>query len=634
MKTKLIAITSILERSAFLHKGAAFIGGVFLFILLCLSTADVILRYVFARSITGVFEISGPLLVIIIFLVIGFPNLHQGHISIDVLLDKLSLKHRAAANIIITFFSLLMVSLLIWYSIAYGLSQWETHTRVAGWGIPILPILFLIPFGYMLLWLLLLRDFLRNLVKGLTLHFEGRLWLLSLAVVALTLIIIAFWVQPAFWNINRFTVGIIGTAIMVFLLLTGLPIAIAMMLADFIFLAHLYGVSGGYVFLGGWTFSILSNYTWTILAFFMLMGYVILHADFGKDLFHSAFKWFGRMPGGLALATVAGGAAFATVTGVAAATTIIGGAIAIPEMRKYKYDDLLSSGAICAAATLGPMIPPSVGFVVYGLITENSIGDLFVSGIVPGLMLTFAFMLYIYIKCRLDPQVAVRGPSARFSEKIVSLKYCWPVMLIFLTIVFGLFFGIFTPTEAGACGAATTFIIGAAFKRLNWNKLFSIFRDTGIMVGIMFFIIISAIIFGHFISVSQIPENVQRIVNELALSPIAVAVSLSFLYLILGCLLDPVAIIIITVPAFYDLVLGLGYDPIWFGVLVVLLTNLGMITPQVGMVCWGLKGTVPDLSLTKIFQGSVPFVWCTLFVWVLIIVFPQIATWLPNLLHR
>lgn len=637
MKDRLISVISLLNKTTYIHKGAALLGSVILFLLLCLSFVDVIGRYLFSHSIPGVVEISGPIIVIVVFLLLGYPNLKEGrdgHISIDILLQKLPLRYSLVAKIIIGFLTLGTISLLIWGCTAYALSVRESSLIIEVWQIPVLPILFLIPVGYALLLLLVLRDFLKNILAAWDLHIGARLWLLALAGAAVSAAVVILWIQPDMWNIDPFRLGIIGVGVMFLLLLIGMPIAIAMMLASFIFLAHLYGIQGISVFFGGWTYSILSDYSWTVMAFFMLMGYVILHANFGRDLFDSAFKWLGHLPGGLALATIWGGATFSTVVGNAAATTIVGGAIAIPEMRRYQYNDSLSAGTIAAAATLGPMIPPSTQFIIYGLVTENSIGDLFIAGIVPGLLLTFAFMAYIYTRCKINPALGLAGPSTKIGEKVSSLKYCWPLVVIFLSVVFGIYFGIFTPTEAGGVGAATTLIMGFVLKRFSWKKLVSIFRDTGMMLGIMFFIIVSTIIFGHFMSVSQIPENVQRIVDSLALAPITIILILCVVYLILGCFLDPVAIIIITMPAFYPLVLNLGYGPIWFGVVVVLLTNLGMITPPVGMICFALKGTVPNLSMGNIFKGSLPFVFVSLGVCAFIIAFPKIVTWLPVLLQR
>ena len=623
---------SILDRSSTIDRAGVKIGGTILFSLMLLTFAAVLLRYVFKRPLMGVAEITGSLMVVVIFLGIAYVQSHTSHIGIDVLVQRLAPKHQVIIRNVTCSLNLGIIFLLIYYSIRYALTMKEAGSSIAIVGIPTYPFVIGIAIGSILLWLLLLRDWLNNLAEGVRLHLGTRLWLLSSGILAVVVIMIILWVQPTLWQMSPITVGLIGFAAMFLLLFTGMYIGSVLLLVTFTFMAHMHGLSFAPVFFGGYPYRILGDNIWTVIALFVLMGFFVFHARLGRDLFEAAYKWLGSLSGGLAAATIGAATALAAVIGDTMSSTLTMGAIALPEMRRYKYDEGIATGTIAAGATIGPMIPPSVNFILYGLITEQPIGTLFISGVFPGLLLSSAFLTYVYIKCRRNPILGPRGASATPKERIGSLKYTSPIVVLFLVVIGGIYAGVFTATEGGGIGAAGAFVIGLAMKRLNWQKFTNALSDATNVIGMMFFIIFPAVMFGHFITASRIPLAVESVISGLNVPPVIIIIAIIAIFLILGCFMDAAAIILISVPIFFPIILRLGYDPIWFGVIVVLMTNLGMITPPFGMICFGLKGVAPDISLNTIFRGVAPFVLVTLIVCGLLIAFPQIATWLPSLL--
>ena len=307
------------------------------------------------------------------------------------------------------------------------------------------------------------------------------------------------------------------------------------------------------------------------------------------------------------------------------------GTEALPEMKKYKYDDALATGTIATGGTLGIMIPPSITFIVYALVTEQSIGRLFLAGIVPGVILAALFMLYIYIRVRLSPHLGPPGPKSTLSEKLVSLQGAWAILILFVVVIGGIYTGVFTPYEAGGIGAFGALLLGLLTKRLTWQAFNTSLTNTAITTSMMLLMLIGAQIVTPFLAVSRLPMNLASYIGGLALPPAAILTFIIISYSFLGCFMPNIPLLLLTIPIFFPIVLALGYDPIWFGVIVVLLGEIAIITPPVGINIYIVKGVAPDVPLATIFRGVMPFVIILFMGMGILIVFPELSTFLPNL---
>jgi tripartite ATP-independent transporter DctM subunit len=307
--------------------------------------------------------------------------------------------------------------------------------------------------------------------------------------------------------------------------------------------------------------------------------------------------------------------------------------VALPEMKRYKYDMVLGTGTVAAGGSLGILIPPSVIFIVYGILTEQSIGKLFVAGVLPGILLSLLFVAAIFIWVTINPAIAPRGPKATLREKIVSLKGVIETLVLFALVMGGLFLGFFTPTEAGAIGAGGAIILGMVTGRLVWKGLIQALVESTRISCMVMVIVAGATMFGHFLAITRIPYALATWVSELPLPHWAIMAFIMFLYLVGGCFIDALALILLTIPIFFPVVMDMGYDPIWFGVIIVLVTQMGVITPPVGVNVYVVSGVVRDVPLETIFKGALPFLFALVFLALLLIPFPQIALFLPGLMR-
>jgi tripartite ATP-independent transporter DctM subunit len=364
----------------------------------------------------------------------------------------------------------------------------------------------------------------------------------------------------------------------------------------------------------------------------MLMGQIAFHAGISRRLFDTAYKFVGHLPGGLAMATVGACAGFAAICGSTNASAATMAAVALPEMKRYNYSDALSTGTVAAGGSLGILIPPSVIFIVYGILTEQSIGKLFVAGIVPGLLLSILFAITIAIWVRLRPKIAPRGPKTTFKEKILSITGISETLILFILVMGGLFVGFFTPTEAGAIGAGGAIALGFIRRRLSWNRFMQATIESTRLSCMVLVIVAGATIFGHFLAVTRIPYEIATWVGGLPLPHAAIMAIIIIIYLIGGCFIDALALIMLTIPIFYPVVLAMGYDPIWFGVIVVLVTQMGVITPPVGVNVYIVSGVAKNVPLETIFKGSLPFLIALLLTSFILIPFPKIALFIPELM--
>jgi tripartite ATP-independent transporter DctM subunit len=432
--------------------------------------------------------------------------------------------------------------------------------------------------------------------------------------------------------VNPIIIGTIGIGVILLLMACGLPIGFAMILVGFVGFAYLVNVTAALNIVGTVPFSVISNYDWLVLPLFLFVASIFFFAGLGRSLFRFAHNLFGRLPGGLAMATIGACAIFAAISASSIATAVTIGTIAIPEMKRYKYQDALATASIAAGGTLGILIPPSGIFIIYGILTETSIVKLFVAGIIPGIILSLMFIVMIYIRARLNPTIAPPGLRTSLREKLVATGECAEALLLIAVVLGGLIIGWFTPTEAAAVGAFGAIVTSLIRRRLSWQGFRDAILDTVRNTGMIFLCLIGAFILNGFIAVSTIPMELANLVTSFGLPPPVVMGLIVVVYLILGCFIDTMSMILLTIPVFFPLVKGLGYDPIWFGVIVVLVTEMAMITPPVGMNVWVISGIAKNVPMEVIFKGIVPFVLVEILFVILLIAFPRIALFLPALI--
>lgn len=428
--------------------------------------------------------------------------------------------------------------------------------------------------------------------------------------------------------------GLIGLLIFLLLIFLKMPIAFAMALVGFAGFSYTAFAEAGMNMVVREIYSSFSSYTLSVIPMFVWMGFLAYYSGIGTRLYVFAYRLIGHWPAGLAIATQVACAVFGAICGSNTATAATMGAISLPEMKKYNYDNSLATASVAAGGVLGVLIPPSVIFIVYGMATQQSIGKLFIAGILPGILLMLLYIAVIIIMARRRPEIGPPGPRASWQERAESLKGgLLEVIIIFALSMGGLFAGWFTATEAGAVGAMGVLLVSLAGRNLSWDSFKkSLFATTKTTAMIMF-LVAGSTIFGRFMAVSRIPFELATWTGSLDMAPFAVMAMILLIYLILGCFIDALALVLLTIPIFYPIAVEtLGYDPIWFGVIIVLVVAMGVITPPVGMNVYIIKAIVPHVPLEVIFKGIWPFLLAIIVCLAILIAFPQIATFLPGLL--
>ncbi|MYM57579.1 TRAP transporter large permease [Thalassovita mangrovi] len=428
------------------------------------------------------------------------------------------------------------------------------------------------------------------------------------------------------------TIALIALAILFLLLLLEVPIAIAMLAVGIGGFASIVGLPAAGYMAADSAYRTVHSYNLSVIPLFILMGNLINRAEISKELFDFAYRFVGHLRGGLAIATVISGGMFSAVCGSSLATAATMGRIAYPSMKRYGYDDGLASGSIAAAGTLGIMVPPSVALIVYGVLTQTDIGKLFIAGVVPGILGALLYIGAVMFSTRVHPNSGPAGERSSWGERFNALKSVGAVVVLFGIVIGGIYGNLFTPTEAAGVGSVGALAITLWRRKLTLRSFFETLGETAVMSATIFFILVGAQIFGNFINVAGFTAALQSLVAGLDLPAWAMMMLIILLYVVLGCVLESMSMLLLTIPIIYPLVLSLGFDPIWFGIIVVTLIEIALITPPVGMNVYILQGVLPGVPLKRMFAGVGYFVLADIIRIALLLLLPGLVLWLPGLM--
>ncbi len=424
--------------------------------------------------------------------------------------------------------------------------------------------------------------------------------------------------------------GLVGILALFVLLVLRMPVAFSMFVVGFLGIWALNGLNAATSLLASEAFTLASSPELVVIPLFILMGNVASHTGMSRQLFDAAYAVIGSIRGGLASATVIGCGGFAALSGSSVASALTMGKVALAEMERFKYDDRLSTGVVAAGGTLGILIPPSTGFVIYAILTEQSIGRLFLAGVLPGLLLLGMFVLAVTLMCVLRPDFGPAGPSTALSEKLRAVGGAGPIVLVVFVTIGGMYGGFFSPVEAAAVGAGAVIVIGWITRKLRLSMLWAAAKDSVVTTATVMLILIAAHMINPFLALSHMTEMVAQTFVAMDLGPLGSLMMILAIYIVLGCFLEGFAMLVLTLPIFFPIVLEFGIDPIWFGVLVVLSLEMGLISPPVGLNVFIVKSVAPGVSLGRIFVGVIPFWVMMLLTLSILVAFPQISLFLPN----
>lgn len=430
------------------------------------------------------------------------------------------------------------------------------------------------------------------------------------------------------------TIGLIAAGVLIILIFLGMRIAFAAFLTGFLGLLALRDWDVATAVMGFLPHPLATVYGLTVIPMFILMGYLAHHAGLTRDIFSMARTWVGHLPGGLAITTVLGCAGFAAASGASTASAAVMGKVAIPEMRRYDYDPKLAAGVVAASGTLAVLIPPSGVLVIYAIIVEQSVSALLIAGILPGILSALIYAFMLYIRVRLNPSLGRPSPPTSLREKLISLRGMSGILVIFIIVIGGIYAGVFTPTEAGAAGAFATLLLGLLLRRFSWSSLKAALVDTGRTTIMIFILVVGILIFMRVLALSGVTSSFIEFAVALPLPPIVILISFLLLFAVLGMFLTVVSMMMLALPLVFPVIVELGYCPIWFGIIVVKMAELCLITPPIGLNVYVVHSVAEDIPLQDIFRGIWPFFLMDLLTIGVLVAFPQISLFLPNLMLR
>ncbi|MCL7942946.1 TRAP transporter large permease [Marinobacter sp. ATCH36] len=434
-------------------------------------------------------------------------------------------------------------------------------------------------------------------------------------------------------------IGMLGLVGLLTLIMLRMPVGVVMILVGGVGYSIIAGITPAQSVLANYPFQHASSYSLSVIPLFVLMGQLAVQSGISRDLFAATYAWIGSFRGGLASATVASSAGFAALSGSSVASAATMGSVALPEMDRYKYDTALATGTVAAGGTLGILIPPSTGFILYALLTEESIGQLFMAGVIPGIMLALLFILVIWVQTKYRPELGPPGPKSNWRWKWVSLLRASPMLLIVTLVIGGIYAGAFTPNEAAGIGAFLTLIAALLKRTMGWRDFMITILETVKISGMVLFVVIGAYLFNPFLGLTRIPGELGIFLGSLDIPPMVIFLCVLASLIVLGTFLEGLAILVMAIPIVFPIIVGLGYDPIWFGVMVVVTLEMGLISPPLGVIVFVVRGVATsvlkrDVPLATVFKGILPF-WLAMFVlMMLLLIFPELVLYLPNQMYN
>jgi tripartite ATP-independent transporter DctM subunit len=432
---------------------------------------------------------------------------------------------------------------------------------------------------------------------------------------------------------SEVSVGLLGLCVLLLFFATGIELGFAMALVGFLGFAYTNGFDAAANLLARDLFEVITNYGYSVFPLFILMGQIGFNGGIAARLYNSAHKFVGHIPGGLAMATVLGATAFKTICGSSAATSATFAGVAIPEMKRFGYSDELSAGVVATVGTLGVIIPPSVTLIILGILMEQSIGQLFIAGIVPGLLIAALFIGVIYVWARIDPKIAPKSDKSSWGERIRSVPEVLWVLIVFLLIIGGIAQGFFTPTEAAAVGAFLVLLLTLIRKDITFKKYVQSVKESLRTSVMLLMLIYGSTVFGHFIAVSNIPQEIAEWVSSLKINPYIVMILICVIYELGGSFIDDLSFLILATPIFYPVAVKLGFHPLWFGIVIGVVAMIGVVIPPVAICVFVVKN-ISQIPMGVIYKGVLPFLFSLILVWILLFIFPDLALWLPSLFFK
>ncbi len=596
-------------------------------LMVILVTAHVLSRGILNKPLIGMVEIEELMIVVLVFCGIAYTQITGNHISVDFVTIRLPKRIKDLLSVATSLLTTIFLFILSWQSLVQSKGQMANGTATFDLQIKLYWIMWIVAAGFFIFGLSTLVSFLK-ITHG-TIR-SGH----PISTVLAILFPIALAVIPFLGIELDIVVGqYFGIIALLIFLFSGMLIGAALGFLGFFGMALLFGPESGFGLLKTVPYSMTAAYSLCVIPFFILMGELCFQSGLSEKLYKAAYKWVGHFRGGLSMATVLACGAFSAVSGSSLATAATMGAVSLPEMKRYKYADTLATGSIAAGGTIGILIPPSVVLIIYGILTEVSIAELFFAGIIPGLISLVYYIIAIIIWTRINPTVGPEGPKFSMKEKVSSLKDTWEVGCLFVLIMGGIYSGLFTPTEAGAVGATGALVLGLLRRRIKGQNLYDALLATGRTTSMVFMIVIGTAIYGYFLTSTQLPMQLAMYATELPVPPVVVVGLIILICFSLGCIMGTMPLIFITVPIFAPVVETLGYNLIWFGVIVVVISEIGMITPPVGINAYIMKGIAKDVPLSTVFKGIFPFLIADFARLITLIAFPALTLFLPELLR-
>lgn len=596
-------------------------------LMVVLVTAHVLSRAIFSKPLIGMVEIEELMIVLLVFCGIAYTQITGNHISVDFVTVRLPKRIKDSIDVATSLLTTIFLFILSWQSLVQSKSQMTNGTATFDLQIKLYWVMWIVAAGFFLFGLSTLTSFLK--LSHETVRSGSPVSTGFAILFAVTLAVVPFLGIELDIEAGQYF-GIIALLIFLF---SGMLIGAALGFLGFFGMALLFGPESGFGLLKTVPYSMTAAYSLCVIPFFILMGELCFQAGLSEKLYKAAYMWVGRFRGGLSMATVLACGAFSAVSGSSLATAATMGAVSLPEMKRYKYADTLATGSIAAGGTIGILIPPSVVLIIYGILTEVSIAELFFAGIVPGLISLVYYIIAIVVWTWINPKVGPEGPKFPMPEKMKSLKDTWEVGCLFVLIMGGIYSGLFTPTEAGAIGATGALVLGFVRRRITGRNLYEALLSTGRTTSMVFMIVIGTAIYGYFLTSTQLPMQIAMYATELPVSPVVVVGLIILICFCLGCVMGTMPLVFITVPIFAPVVESLGFNLIWFGVIVVVISEIGMITPPVGINVYIMKGIAKDVPLSTIFKGILPFLIADFARLVTLIAFPALTLFLPELLR-